>query len=307
MRDLHPGYLSTRIAEELGLERVHRGAAPPRPHRRGPGRARRDRPGARRGVRRHRATATTARSGAPSSWSRTRRLPPRGRTCATRPLPGGDLAARTPWRAALGYLSLEPVGGAGASRSAFEGVDPRERAVAERQIDGRAQRAAGLLDGPAVRRRRGRARRAALSRLRGPGGDGARGAGRPPAGSRVSAADLEGRGRRLAARPAAAARRLGERRQRGRRPRRPRRRFPRQRRLGHGRAGRAGPREAAGLATVALGGGVFQNARLLASLREPARAARASGCSCPRRLGPNDGAISYGQAAVAAARLARGR
>ena len=51
---------------------------------------------------------------------------------------------------------------------------------------------------------------------------------------------------------------------------------------------------------VALGGGVFQNARLLSSLR---RRLIASGLRvlASRQLPPNDGAISYGQAAVAAA------
>jgi hydrogenase maturation protein HypF len=65
-------------------------------------------------------------------------------------------------------------------------------------------------------------------------------------------------------------------------------------------AGRAA--EAAGLARVALGGGVFQNARLLAAV---SRGLEAQGFEVllPRRLGPNDGAISYGQAAVAAAHL----
>ncbi|MEE8595482.1 MAG: carbamoyltransferase HypF, partial [Gemmatimonadota bacterium] len=64
--------------------------------------------------------------------------------------------------------------------------------------------------------------------------------------------------------------------------------------------------EAFDLNTVALGGGCFQNARLLVSLR---RRLEASGLRVlqPIALSPNDGAISYGQAAVAAARLASGR
>ena len=60
-----------------------------------------------------------------------------------------------------------------------------------------------------------------------------------------------------------------------------------------------------GLRTVVLGGGTFQNARLLASLRARLEAAGLEVLT-PRRLGPADGAISYGQAAVAAARLAAG-
>jgi hydrogenase maturation protein HypF len=53
---------------------------------------------------------------------------------------------------------------------------------------------------------------------------------------------------------------------------------------------------------VALSGGCFQNARLLAATR---RRLEALGLRVlvPRLLPPNDGAISYGQAAVAAARL----
>jgi hydrogenase maturation protein HypF len=54
--------------------------------------------------------------------------------------------------------------------------------------------------------------------------------------------------------------------------------------------------------TVALGGGVFQNARLLATLRRRL-ASRGFTVLVPRRLSPNDGAVSYGQAAVAAALL----
>ena len=50
---------------------------------------------------------------------------------------------------------------------------------------------------------------------------------------------------------------------------------------------------------------MFQNARLLVTVE---RELRASGLVPlrPLQLGPNDGAVSYGQAAVAAARLAAG-
>jgi hydrogenase maturation protein HypF len=59
-----------------------------------------------------------------------------------------------------------------------------------------------------------------------------------------------------------------------------------------------------GVGVIALGGGCFQNARLLASLaaRLEARGLRVL---VPRQLSPNDGAVSYGQAAVAAAMLQR--
>lgn len=60
--------------------------------------------------------------------------------------------------------------------------------------------------------------------------------------------------------------------------------------------------EAAGDPRVAIGGGVFQNARLLHSV-VAGLGARGLRPLLPRRLGPNDGAISYGQAAVAAAIL----
>jgi hydrogenase maturation protein HypF len=58
-----------------------------------------------------------------------------------------------------------------------------------------------------------------------------------------------------------------------------------------------------GLTTVALGGGVFMNRYLLAEGRA---ALEADGFTVlqGRELPPNDGSISYGQAAVAAARLA---
>ncbi|HEX4760947.1 MAG TPA: carbamoyltransferase HypF [Thermoleophilaceae bacterium] len=60
--------------------------------------------------------------------------------------------------------------------------------------------------------------------------------------------------------------------------------------------------DARGLGTVVLSGGVFQN-RLL--LERTAASLEAAGLEVlvPRRLPPNDGGISYGQAAVAAARL----
>ena len=61
--------------------------------------------------------------------------------------------------------------------------------------------------------------------------------------------------------------------------------------------------DAAGLDTVALGGGVFQNARLLGSLHARLLELHLR-VLVPRALPTNDGSISYGQAAVAAARLA---
>ena len=60
--------------------------------------------------------------------------------------------------------------------------------------------------------------------------------------------------------------------------------------------------EAESLDTVALGGGCFQNARLLDGVAGRLEAAGLR-VLLPRLLGPNDGAVSYGQAVVAAARM----
>jgi hydrogenase maturation protein HypF len=57
------------------------------------------------------------------------------------------------------------------------------------------------------------------------------------------------------------------------------------------------------LGTVVLSGGVFQNRRLLERLAELLAAAGLRPLT-PERLPPNDGGISFGQAAVAAARQA---
>jgi hydrogenase maturation protein HypF len=58
-----------------------------------------------------------------------------------------------------------------------------------------------------------------------------------------------------------------------------------------------------GLGSVVLSGGVFQNRLLLQSVAAGARGAGLR-VLVPERLPPNDGGISFGQAAVAAARLA---
>jgi len=57
-----------------------------------------------------------------------------------------------------------------------------------------------------------------------------------------------------------------------------------------------------GIDTVALGGGTFQNALLVPLIRDGLRE-RGLDVLLPHLLGPNDGAISYGQAAVAAGRM----
>jgi hydrogenase maturation protein HypF len=63
--------------------------------------------------------------------------------------------------------------------------------------------------------------------------------------------------------------------------------------------------ERLGIATVVLSGGVFQNRLLLERTRQRLAPAGLR-VLVPRRLPPNDGGISYGQAAVAAATLTTG-
>lgn len=302
VRDLHPGYLSTRLAEEMGLTRV----IP---------------------VQHHHAhiAAVMAEHGMTEPvlgiacdgtgygddgriWggellacdlASCRRLA----HFRYAPMPGGDLAARTPWRAACGYLSLEPAV-APAFGLAFEGVNPRERAVAERQV------AAGL-NAP-LTSSLGRLFDAAAAVL---------GVRRVSAYEGQAAMELEAlAGRRLASAvsppvlppsgppwvldPVPLLVELGERRRGGETPEDLAAAF-------HtavadaitGLAASACERE--GLRLVALGGGVFQNVRLLASVRE-ALETRGLRVLVPRRLGPNDGAVSYGQAAVAAMLLSAG-
>jgi hydrogenase maturation protein HypF len=60
--------------------------------------------------------------------------------------------------------------------------------------------------------------------------------------------------------------------------------------------------EEEGLSTVVLCGGVFQNALLLRTVKGMVEN-MGFRVLTPRLLSPNDGAISYGQVAVAAARL----
>jgi hydrogenase maturation protein HypF len=302
VRDLHPGYLSTRLAEELRLARVipvqhHHAhiAAVMAEH----GRTERVV-----GI----ACDGTGYGDDGRIWGAEvlgcdlesyRRLA----HLRYAPMPGGDLAARTPWRAACGYLSLEAAAEP-AFRLAFEGVSPRERAVAERQI------AAGL-NAP-LASSLGRLFDAAAAVL---------GVRRVSAYEGQAAMELEAlAGRRLAPRlarmplqtagepwvldPVPLLVELGERRRRGEATEDLAAAFHRAVADAlTGLAAHACERE--GLRLVALGGGVFQNARLLESVRLGLEA-RGVRVLVPRRLGPNDGAVSYGQAAVAAALLNAG-
>lgn len=298
VRDLHPGYLSTRLAEESGLE-----ALPPVQH--------------------HHAhiAAVQAEHGhsAPlvgiaydgtgfgadgkvwgaefllSTLRHYRRLA----HLRYAPLPGGDLAARRPWRVALGYASLEP-GCAALLGRAFDGVPPETRGLATQQIERRLNApeassmgrlfdaAAAVLGVRQVAHYEGQAPME-LQAL---------------AGDRIGAplpfpCTRRDDGMRILD-PVPLLVSLATRLRLGDAPADLAARF-------HESVASATAALAAelclceGVDTVALGGGVFQNGRLLSSV---ARRLRGYGLRVlvPRLLSPNDGAISYGQAAVAAAR-----
>jgi hydrogenase maturation protein HypF len=213
------------------------------------------------------------------------------------PLPGGDKAVRAPWRSLLGYLSLEP-GAEAAAEAAFAGVAPHERALCTQQI-------ARALNAP-VASSMGRLFDAAACVL------GLRTESHFEGQAAMELEALAGAAPGVALPfPVAAGvmdpvpllLALAERRARG-----------------DDRAALAAgfhdavartaatlaleAAERAGVRTVALGGGTFQNVRLLDAL---VTSLERAGCRVlrPLRLSPNDGAISYGQLAVASARLSR--
>ena len=298
-RDLHPGYLSTRLAEELGLSPVI-------------------------GVQHHHAhiAAVLAEHGERDAvvglafdgtgygddgnvWGAEvlladlhgyRRLA----QLRYAPMPGGDLAAREPWRAALGYLSLEP-DRARAFEGAFEKVPPRELAMARAQLDRRlnaplASSLGRLFDAAAAVigvHHGGQFEGQAAMELEALAGNLAGIAREVPIDDAGAVWQMD---------PLPLLGELGER-----------------QRSGADRADLAADFHASliaatvrlatascercGIGTVALGGGVFQNARFATQI-PAALEARGMRVLLPRELGPNDGAVSYGQAAVAAARLA---
>jgi len=219
------------------------------------------------------------------------------------PMPGGDLAARRPWRAALGYLSLDRTA-AGAFRLAFAGLDPRERDLADRQIvralnAPRASSMGRFCDAAAavlgVRQESWYEGQAAME-LEALAGN------RPGRLLPFPLSDRAGGGWTLEPLPLLAA--LGERRQRGDDLRDLAAAF-------HASVADGVVRitvlaaAAEGIRTVVLSGGVFQNARLLDTITS-GLSGQGLEVLVPQRLSPNDGAISYGQAAVGAARLAAG-
>jgi hydrogenase maturation protein HypF len=216
------------------------------------------------------------------------------------PLPGGDRAARSPWRTALGYLSLSPE-----SRSAFDGafrdVRMEELSLAGQQIEQKvnapeASSLGRLFDAAAAVlgvRTEARFEGQAPMELESLAGDRpaeplpfpvARGSDGlfelDPLPLLVALGELLARGESVAELAA---------------------RF-------HESVVVAASSLAAqlcrteGLEVVALGGGCFQNARLLTSLKTRLEAVGLR-VLVPRLLSPNDGAVSYGQAVVTAARM----
>jgi hydrogenase maturation protein HypF len=216
------------------------------------------------------------------------------------PLPGGDLAARRPWRVALGYASLDASARA-AILPLLEDVPAAERELVERQLatgvnSPRASSMGRLFDAAA----------AILGIRLGSAYEG------------QAAMELEAlAGRRVASEchmpleddgeggwqmdPIPLLVRLAIRRRNGANAADLAADF-------HASVARATEvavwraAETTGCRTVALGGGVFQNARLLTSLRCRLERRRFT-VLVPRALSPNDGGVSYGQAAMAAALL----
>lgn len=218
------------------------------------------------------------------------------------PLPGSEHAIRNPWRSALGYLSLEPELAPLFAR-AFEQVERRELDIAQRQVErgvnapmassmGRLFDAAAAILGV---RQQARFEGQAAMELEALAGH--------RAGELLPFPVTVGADRRLELDPIPLLAALGERAARGVSVESLAAAF-------HDSVVAATVAvvrhvcEERGIRVVAVGGGTFQNARLVATLAE---AMETSGVRVlmPRALPPNDGAISYGQAAVAAARLAR--
>lgn len=300
VHDLHPGYLSTRVAQELGLphtiavqhHQAHVAAVM----------AEHGETGRVLGL----AFDGTGYGSDGTTWGAELFIGGLGdlrRAAHLRaaPMPGGDLAARRPWRALLGYTALDGVLRDACPR-VFDQVPRAELALAEQQM-------ASGLNAP-LTSSMGRLFDAAAAIL---------GVRQESAYEGQAAMELEAlAGRRIAAEypvpieedeaggwilnPIPMLTRLAIRRQRGVDPGDLAADF-------HASIARAAEMlicraaETSGLAAVVLSGGTFQNARLLTSVRRRLERRRFRVLTA-RELPPNDGAISYGQAALAAAQLA---
>ncbi len=301
VRDLHPGYMSTRIAGDLGLERIiavqhhHAHVAAVLAEHGCTGRAI--------GI----AFDGTGYGDDGNVWGAEffeadltsyRRV---GQLRYAR-MPGGDLAAREPWRAGLGYLALDP-DAAHAFTCMLDAVHINMRNIALQQIVrrlnaplassmGRLFDAAGAVLGVSLGNQFEGQTAMLLESLAGA---------RPAKPLPFPMAATAGGTWILDPLPMLIA--LGEERARGVAVAELAARFHESIAAG---SDQLAARLAAdgGLGTVVLSGGCFQNARLLVSLRARLEA-RGLRVLVPRQLGPNDGAVSYGQAAVAAALLHR--
>jgi hydrogenase maturation protein HypF len=218
------------------------------------------------------------------------------------PLPGGDLAVRTPWRTALGYLSLLP--DTTATHAAFalavDGVPKKEQELVMQQVErginapeassmGRLFDAAAALlgvccvagfEGEAAMRLESLAAKRTGKELPFP---------------------FVATGERLVLDPLPLLLALGESLSRGADVAELAASFHESVAATTAAAVRRVAEDSA-ISTVVLSGGVFQNARLLVALRQRLQRA-ALRVLVARYLPPNDGAISYGQAAIAAALL----
>jgi len=306
VRDRHPAYLSTRVAEEMGLERVldvqhhhaHAAAVLAEHGLEGPALAVvYDGTGYGDDGRIWGAELLVSTLTGYRRVGRLRHVP----------LAGGDAAVRAPWRIALGYRSLEPEP-ATTFPAAFSGIPEREVRVVERQIAtglnapeassmGRLFDAAAAVLG--VRRRCRYEAEAAmvLEALAG-----RRSAAPLPFPVRSEAVpEGEGGGEIRVLDPLPLLTALDALRGAGVPLGQLAARFHESVAETTARTAEELCREE-GLERVVLGGGVFQNARLLDGVAGRLEE-RGLEVLLPRRLGPNDGAVSYGQAAVAAARL----
>ena len=300
VRDLHPGYLSTRIAEEMGLDQP---VLPVQHHH-----AHVAAVMAEHGLRDPVIGIAFDGTGYGSDgniWGgevfqadllNFRRMA----HLQYAPLPGGDLAARAPWRSALGYLALAPHA-VEAFRLAFEGVGRLDHETAMWQVSkninspqassmGRLFDAAAAIIG--LRKVSAYEGQAAmeLETL----------AGRRPA--REISCLITEKNDTWTIDPMPLLIKLGLDRQRGQDIADLAADFHASiawvtlaviRRVA----------EATSIRTVVLSGGVFQNRRLLESVVDRLKAEKFL-VFTPERLGSNDGAISYGQAAIGAAILA---